>query len=548
MEDLTFGEQVKIILGRKGMTIKELAETIEKETGKKMSRQNLTQRLGRDNFQEQDMRMIAQILGCQFHLSIMVAEGENEETQGETVVRYEQKPKAHKKHISDEGVPEQLELDLFFDKDPEEAEPTGSAEAEETTAAQETVSEPEEAEETTVAQEVASEPEESEESVMAQEVASEPEESEESVMVQEVASEPEESEESVIAQAIEAEPVEEEAADTEEAPVYEEETADSPEEEAPVYSAAEESAYSTDAEQVSAYSTDTESDSDYETEQIYADRTPAIQVEPLHPETMGEDERDMTIGELYDIHKELSDLEENARAGEPVEEIKKELEKPKKEKFRGLNFFSRKKKAVKEESAPVEETPAYAEEEKEPYRAEENNAADEGYSSYEEQEEYGQPEYASDEYQSEYQQNGYEGTGYETDAYQSNEYGTDEYASEGYQEAAYENAGYEQNDAGYEPEYEQGDAGYQQGEDEFQPVIPHADEEEDRELGDVNPYTGKEYQSNSVRMHPTRIGYVQVYDRTIHKWTDMTEWAFLGYQERKKVLLGKAYEPPIYLD
>ena len=448
MEDLTFGEQVKIILGRKGMTIKELAETIEKETGKKMSRQNLTQRLGRDNFQEQDMRMIAQILGCQFHLSIMVAEGESEETQGETVVRYEQKPKAHKKHISDEGVPEQLELDLFFDKD----------------------------------QEVASEPEESEEAVMAQEIA--------------------------------AEPVEEETADTEEAPVYEEETAYSPEEEAPVYSAAEESAYSTDAEQVSAYSTDAESDSDYETEQIYADRTPAIQVEPLHPETMGEDERDMTIGELYDIHKELSDLEENVRAGEPVEEIKKELEKPKKEKFRGLNFFSRKKKAVEEEPAPVEATQTYAEEEKEPYRAEENNAADEGYSSYEEQEEYGQPEYAS----------------------------------EGYQEAAYENTGYEQNDAGYEPEYEQGDAEYQQGEAEFQPVIPHADEEEDRELGDVNPYTGKEYQSNSVRMHPTRIGYVQVYDRTIHKWTDMTEWAFLGYQERKKVLLGKAYEPPIYLD
>ena len=30
--------------------------------------------------------------------------------------------------------------------------------------------------------------------------------------------------------------------------------------------------------------------------------------------------------------------------------------------------------------------------------------------------------------------------------------------------------------------------------------------------------------------------------------TDMTEWAFLGLQERKKALLGKAYEPPIYLD
>ena len=34
MENLTFGEQVKIILSRKGMTIKELAEQIEKRTGR----------------------------------------------------------------------------------------------------------------------------------------------------------------------------------------------------------------------------------------------------------------------------------------------------------------------------------------------------------------------------------------------------------------------------------------------------------------------------------------------------------------------------------
>ena len=67
-------------------------------------------------------------------------------------------------------------------------------------------------------------------------------------------------------------------------------------------------------------------------------------------------------------------------------------------------------------------------------------------------------------------------------------------------------------------------------------------------VGDINPYTGKEYQTNSVRTHPSRIGYVQVYDRAEHKWTDMTEWAFLGYQERKKVLLGKDYEPPVYMD
>ena len=68
------------------------------------------------------------------------------------------------------------------------------------------------------------------------------------------------------------------------------------------------------------------------------------------------------------------------------------------------------------------------------------------------------------------------------------------------------------------------------------------------EVGDIIPYRGREYESNSVRMHPKRIGYVQVYDRANHKWTDMTEWAFLGYQERKKVLLGEDYEPPIYLD
>ena len=71
MLDLTFGEQVKIVLGRRGMTIKDLAEEIEERTGKKMSRQNLTQRLGRDNFQEQDMRMIAGILGCPFRLDIL---------------------------------------------------------------------------------------------------------------------------------------------------------------------------------------------------------------------------------------------------------------------------------------------------------------------------------------------------------------------------------------------------------------------------------------------------------------------------------------------
>lgn len=67
-------------------------------------------------------------------------------------------------------------------------------------------------------------------------------------------------------------------------------------------------------------------------------------------------------------------------------------------------------------------------------------------------------------------------------------------------------------------------------------------------LGEINPYTRKEYETNSVRVHPKKIGYIQVYDRETHQWTDMTEWAFLGYQERLKKLLGKDYKPPIYLD
>ena len=62
--------------------------------------------------------------------------------------------------------------------------------------------------------------------------------------------------------------------------------------------------------------------------------------------------------------------------------------------------------------------------------------------------------------------------------------------------------------------------------EDFEPVIKHEDAEEDLGVGEVNPYTGREYQTNSVRMHPSRIGYVQVYDRSHHKWTDMTEWAF----------------------
>ena len=69
--ELTFGEQIKIILKRKNMTIRMLAELLEQQSGKPMSRQNLTQKLNRDNFQEQDMKEIAQALGCVVQISVI---------------------------------------------------------------------------------------------------------------------------------------------------------------------------------------------------------------------------------------------------------------------------------------------------------------------------------------------------------------------------------------------------------------------------------------------------------------------------------------------
>ena len=384
MEDLTFGEQVKIILGRKGMTIKELAETIEAKTGKKMSRQNLTQRLGRDNFQEQDMRMIARILECPFQLSIMGTEPSRQQTGAA------HEEAAYEPSYEQEAAAEQAEVQA-----------------------------PEMVYEETAA---------------------------DTAQVQEA----------------------EEEAETEVFPEAEMETAETGGEEL-------ESAWSGAADGQEDGSGRIEEEREAEAAwsrpqaELSDEEWAASTEESQYSDSdVGPDERDMTIGELYDIHEELTQLEENAKAGESVEAIKEELEKPKRDWFRGNFFLRRKKKDEKKEvKEPVHET---------------------------------------------------------------------------VQQAAPEPESYEEEPRQEEPE------AYREDEREFEPVISHQDAEEDREAGDVNPYTGKEYQSNSVRMHPTRIGYVQVYDRSIHKWTDMTEWAFLGYQERKKALLGSAYEPPTYLD
>ena len=68
--ELSFGEQIKIILKRKNMTIQALAELYEAQTGVKTTRQNLSQRLRRDNFQEQDMHVLAGLLGFQVSIQL----------------------------------------------------------------------------------------------------------------------------------------------------------------------------------------------------------------------------------------------------------------------------------------------------------------------------------------------------------------------------------------------------------------------------------------------------------------------------------------------
>ena len=60
---LTMGEKIKIILGRKNMTLTELAEAIGQ------SRQNLSNKMSRDNFSEKELHEIASALNCYFEAS-----------------------------------------------------------------------------------------------------------------------------------------------------------------------------------------------------------------------------------------------------------------------------------------------------------------------------------------------------------------------------------------------------------------------------------------------------------------------------------------------
>lgn len=425
MQDLTFGEQVKIILGRKGMTIKQLAELIEEKTGKKMSRQNLTQRLGRDNFQEQDMRMIAEMLECPFHLSIMSAEGAGEVR---SIAALERAAAARVEAVEASG---HKELTAKEQAEAEYAEP-------EEKLIEETVPEMFEHTEEFAQNKAEAEYIEPEEPVEAEYIQTE-------------------------------EPVEAEYIQPEE----------------PV-----EAEYIQPEESVEAEYIQPEKEADMSMPDTEGLETPGEEVS---------NDRDMTIGELYEIHEELNELEKNVQAGESIEEIKKELEKPKKERRLGSFFRRRDSQSKAEKEVSPKENEVQTDAVGESGIGENVNQNDTDHADK-------------------------AGAVVQDESVSSDAKWTEDAAED---ETAFAESG---------------------STEDFEPVITHDDADEDTQAGDVNPYTGKEYQSNSVRMHPTRIGYVQVYDRTIHKWTDMTEWAFLGYQERKKALLGKDYDPPIYLD
>ena len=378
MINLTFGEQVKIVLSRKDMTIKELAEEIEARTGKKMSRQNLTQRLGRDNFQEQDMRMIADILGCPFQLSILG----NADSEKEA-------------------------LD-------EEEMPTGR-ELEKLTAKKERKAAREEAKKNV----------------------------ERVITVGEIVD------------------------------ILEETTAE-PEKEAVQME------LDLDAEEHAAKETESIADSDTLEEDILTEEETEPYTEPA------EDDVEVSAEDAEQIEEELQEPEQEIEA-EVVEEAGAE-EIPE----------ETSEAAYQEEAEPQEEAyqeqPAYEENQPETCQKEENPVVEEAE--------------------------------------------TEDVHEE-------KNSPFSKLTKLITPKKEKKSSGWPQ---DFQPIKRREDIDEDLVNGDVNPYTGHEYRTNSVRMHPHRIGYVQVYDRKDHKWTDMTEWAFLGVEERKKATMGKDYEPPIYLD
>lgn len=69
---LSMSEKIKIVLGRRSMTLGELAE----KTGQ--TRQNLSNKISRDNFTEKELHKIAEALECSYFAGFTLNDtGEN---------------------------------------------------------------------------------------------------------------------------------------------------------------------------------------------------------------------------------------------------------------------------------------------------------------------------------------------------------------------------------------------------------------------------------------------------------------------------------------
>ena len=63
---LTMSEKIKVVLKRRGMTMGDLAE----RTGQ--TRQNLSNKMTRDNFPEKELRQIADALDCELEVHLVM--------------------------------------------------------------------------------------------------------------------------------------------------------------------------------------------------------------------------------------------------------------------------------------------------------------------------------------------------------------------------------------------------------------------------------------------------------------------------------------------
>ena len=67
---LTMGEKIKVLLNRKNLTLAQLAEKIGQ------SRQNLSNKMSRDNFSEKELYEIAKALDVEFVCKFVLPDGE----------------------------------------------------------------------------------------------------------------------------------------------------------------------------------------------------------------------------------------------------------------------------------------------------------------------------------------------------------------------------------------------------------------------------------------------------------------------------------------